>query len=94
MKCEACNSTIIVADRQCENCGTSIFDIAIKWQARAEKAEAELEAIKARIEAVTEETIWNLIEKHGLGTKETCVPCVHEYAKETVNLIKQIGGVK
>ncbi len=59
MKCEVCNSTIIVTDKQCENCGTNIFDIGIKWQARAEKAEGELKAIKDRIEAVTEEDMGN-----------------------------------
>ena len=53
MKCAICNNEISDAK------GITISEMAELWQARAEKAEGELKAIKARIEAVTEEDMGN-----------------------------------
>lgn len=91
MKCEVCNSTIIVTDKQCENCGTNIFDIGIKWQARAEKAESELKAIKDRINGIAEiPTIEN-----GVFVKDCRWNAGYNTGvSDCKEIIKQIGGGK
>lgn len=73
--------------------GTSYASIGEEWQARAEKAEGELKAIKARIEAVTEEKIIDVIN-HGLSLYMESTQFENDKQEIAKEIIKQIGGEK
>ena len=79
-----------------------MFEMYEFEKARAEKAEGELKAIKARIEAVTEETIKQKIYDNaykGIDNNDEAIWCFDNYdfntfLKNILEIIKQIGGEK
>ena len=98
MKCAICNNEISDEEIE-ENCitciisdakGITISEMAELWQARAEKAEGELKAIKARIDPCY---INQIIARYVDGS-DLSFPSL-EYEYECSNEIsKQIGGEK
>lgn len=107
MKCPKCGSethrfdNVMYACDKCDWVRHADEVINTLW-ARAEKAEAELKAIKERIEAINFETLNKIYCNQAfVGTDENCEQ-IWDYANisidkvlnEMLDLIKQIGGVK
>jgi len=112
MKCPNCGTELHFFDGCMVGCDNQECDYirhfteyASTIEARAEKAETELKAIKERIEAVTEKTLRKQFSEilgfktcNGISDEEcekyTCDECPHNIYLHILNLIKQIGGVK
>ena len=88
MKCPNCGGKLYINQYQyhCNGCDR-YYDVCY-FHDRAEKAEGELKAIKARIEAVGLKDICKIINRKGRESYALCKPV------DILELIKQIGGEK
>lgn len=101
MKCLNCGDNVcwVITKNTaiCDKCGAEHTQEGLFWnccllESRAEKAEAELKAIKERIEAVTEKNIFDCLYPHSEYIDATIAHL--EQVIKIQELIKQIGGVK
>ena len=96
MKCPKCGGKLYINQYQyhCNGCDR-YYDVCY-FHDRAEKAEGELKAIKARIEAVTEAEAFKIVDLVVKNcVRDNTVMSYREHiSKAVVNLIKQIGGEK
>lgn len=112
MKCPKCGSTLHSFDGCMVGCDNEkcyyrkhFTEYASTLETKKEKVEAELKAIKDRIEAVTEKDLRGCFAEKVRNKSCTdiedeecekyyCDSCPHNAFLKILNLIKQIGGVK